>query len=571
MSESFPNQNILWADFFIEELVRQGVEYFCIAPGSRSSPLVSAIASKTNIQTFVHFDERALAFNALGYGRATQKPAVVITTSGTAAANLYPAIIEASAEEVPMIVVTADRPPELLDTKANQAIDQIKLYGSNVRSFMQIPCADSQTPLEFVLTTAGQSFATSTSSYSGPVHVNFHFREPLAPVSNFAVSVPMHLENYRQSKRPYSSYTKTSLQVSNSEFQFIAQFLNQSENGVVVVGQLRNTEEAKAVQNLVQSLKWPVLADTTAGLAETIHADLILMSAKNGKELRPTAVLRLGGRITSPRVQNFLNETKARTITVQSYFGRQNPSHQPGTFVHCDLISFCGQIEKHISKSSSQWLDLWNSRNQACMETLKSYFNSEDLTEPQVAITLSNLLPKNSALFTASSMPIRDLNLFGKWNDLTNISANRGASGIDGTVSTACGYASGLKRPVTLLIGDLALLHDINSLSALKSLKYPVTLVIINNDGGGIFSFLPIAKTENETFEKFWGTPHQLEFQKAAEQFGLKYFSPRTKTEFIQSYSDSQKQNVSSIIEIKTNRNENFKLHKTIEGQMEAL
>jgi 2-succinyl-5-enolpyruvyl-6-hydroxy-3-cyclohexene-1-carboxylate synthase len=574
VSEVFPNQNILWADFLVEELLRQGVEYFCIAPGSRSSPLITPIVSRAGkIQTFVHYDERALAFHALGYGRATQKPAAVITTSGTAAANLYPAIIEASAEEIPLIVITADRPPELLDAKANQAIDQIKLYGTYPRLFSQVPCPDSQAPLEFVLTTAAQAYSTSTGPHSGPVHINFQFREPLAPTANLNCSVPSHLESYRKSGRPYSSYSKTDLRASPPEMKSFAAFLNQSEKGVIVVGQLKNIDESKAVQTLIDKMKWPVLADAMAGLPFTLYGDLILMSCKTRKNLKPDAVLRLGGRLTSQRIQTFLNESKAQTLTVQSYSGRQNPFHQPGMFVHCDLRGFCDEITSDLNPiKNMNWLNRWTESSRACHDTLKSYFNSENgLTEPGVAESVSKHLPKSAALFCASSMPIRDLNLFGKWQDLTRVSSNRGASGIDGTIATASGFACGLKKPVTLLIGDLALLHDLNSLSALKDLTYPVIVVVVNNDGGGIFSFLPISKIEAEAFEKFWATPHQLTFQKAAEQFNLSYRSPKTKKEFIQNYTESAQSKFPTLIEINTHRSENFKLHKTIEEQMEAL
>ncbi len=580
MSTAFPHLNPLWTELFVEELIRQGSDYFCIAPGSRSSPLVAAVIARQSskkVQTFVHLDERALAFHALGYARATGKAAVVITTSGTAAANLFPAIVEASIDSVPMIIVTADRPPELLDTQANQTIDQVKLYGSYVRWFVQIPCPNEEVPAEFLLTTAAQAVAASCGSHAGPVHLNFQFREPLIPdADSKAPSQPSpRIESYWKSEKPYITFAQSKTICTEQEIIALASLLNQAQKGLLVVGQLKNEAEQKQVMDFAQSLGWPTFSDTTSGLPHTHPADLLLMSQDHWETLYPDTILRLGGRLTSKRLARFLAQSNAKTqITVQSHPHRQNPDHQPGIYIHTDLISFCEQITSFLKNGLfskwPEWRETWKRLTLDLDQPLKDYLNSQkELSEPHIAKIISQTLPSDEAVFVASSMPIRDLDIFGQWQRLTTVAANRGASGIDGTLATSLGYAAGLNRPVTLIIGDLALLHDLNSLASLKDSSQPITIIAINNNGGGIFSFLPIAQAtspiEKPHFEKFWATSHKLSFQKAAELFQIPYFSTTNPQELKNIYNETTRIKKSSLIEISTDREKNFKIHKEIE------
>jgi len=560
------NINYLWAALLIEELVRNGVEYFCISPGSRSAPLTMAAAAHPKSITFVHFDERGTGFHALGYISAAKRPCAVITTSGTAVANLFPALIETSKKKLPLIVLTADRPPELRFTGAHQTIDQVKIFNDYVRWQVDLPCPTTDIAPEFILTTMDQAVAQAKGNPAGPVHINCMFREPLAPTAtktNFKTYLKT-ISSWVKKTTVYTDYHLPVKTLNSTAINAVLVEINKIKKGIIVVGKLSSNKERASVLKVAKKLGWPVLPDISSGLRlgsshENLipYFDQILLSKKFIQQNKPEGILHLGGRITSKRWYEYIEKTRPNEyIMVLNHPLRNDPLHNISTRVECPVGYFFENINKKITaRKKSSFLSAWQKANQQVEERIKQRFDKDGpLTESAVARLITQTTPNNTGLFLSNSMAIREVFIYGHpGKKLLEIGANRGASGIDGIMATAAGFKTGLNKPVTLLIGDLAFLHDLNSLAMLKQLKYPLVIIILNNNGGKIFSHLPIAQ-KNPHFEYYFKTPHHLTFHNAAEMFDLNYARPETKKEFIQTYTIALKSNVSTIIEIKNER-----------------
>jgi len=584
---SAPNINRLWADLIVEELVRSGIDFFCLAPGSRSTPLATAIAAHPRAHRIIHFDERGTAFAALGYARATGRPAVWITTSGTAVANGLPAVVEAGTEGVPMLLLTADRPPELRHTGANQTIEQVNLFGAYVRWHFDLPAPTEDMPPEAVLTTIDQAVYRAIRAPQGPVHLNLMFREPLAPVPQ-GHHYEAYLSGVRQwleGERPYTTYAPSQPSVDDAVIRQIGEAFRGVERGIITVGKIDGLAHRAPVLRLADALGWPVLPDVGShlrgqgeGEQAVSYYDNVLLSRSFADSHRPEAVLHIGGRLTSKRLLTLLEGSGARVyVSVRGEPSRLDPSHRVTYAVEADPGVFCIRLaamqdeQKPVGKSP--WLRDWQAASHLVGKEIEAYLKQDDsLNEPRVARIISRQIPAGHGLCLASSMPIRDMDMYADFRgDLVRIAANRGASGIDGTIATAAGFASGLQAPVTLLIGDLAFLHDLNSLAMLKRLAVPVTVVVINNDGGGIFSFLPIAQFD-DVFEPYFGTPHGLSFEHAAALFGIRYEHPATASEFSEAYRAASTGPEPTIIEVTSDRQANLALHQALQRRvMEAL
>lgn len=578
MRFEFSNINELWGTLVVEELVRAGVTCFCICSGSRSTPLTLAAANNKRAITVVHFDERGAAFYALGYARATGIPAAVICTSGTAAANLIPAVVEASVDNVPMIVLSADRPPELRQTGANQTIDQVKLFGEYVRFEMDMPCPDEKIPAEFVLTSVDQGVYRAVRLDAGPVHFNFMFREPLAP-ENKKEDFGGNLHNllrWGKSESQFTDYPEAQKAVSDKALRQIASVINKSKSGIIVCGKA-GSRDSVAVMKLAEKIGWPVFPDIGSGLRLGVKSssvvpyfDQVLLGCSSEKT-KPDCVIHFGGQLVSKRLGEYLENVRpGNYIRVANNPRRLDPNHQVTKRLECEISIFCDSlVSKLTKKNTSALLEILSRQSSNVNKTLSDALAAGKnlrgvLSEPAVVRIISEQISKSGALFLASSLPVREMDMFASSAGI-NVPAeyNRGASGIDGTIASAVGYANGVKKTVTLLIGDLGFLHDLNSLALVKKSEYPVILVILNNDGGGIFSFLPVTQA-NKQFETYFGTPHGLSFKKSAEQFEILYYHPKTAGEFSQVYAESQKKNRCAIIEVTTNRKANWELHQNI-------
>ena len=635
MTHSKPlGMNRIWADLLVEELIRAGVGLFCLAPGSRSAPLALAVAEHPRAKHAMHFDERGAAFCALGYGRATRRPAAWITTSGTAVANGMPAVAEASMDCVPMLLVTADRPPELRAAGANQTLDQVKIFGEYVRWQCDMPAPDPAIDPAFVLTTADQAVYRAVRMPSGPVHLNAMYREPLVagPDEACAAGYLDGLRAWRAADRPYTRYVSANTPESildgglsaglletpvagagpgeNSSEKFgsrlasagnrfqtpahvadaarfasLAEGLLGAKRGLIVAGRLADRAQAEAVCRLAQHLGWPLLPDVCSqlrfldgaaqGLALASRYDLALASDAFRAAHAPDAVVHFGGAAVSKRLNAWLSDVRpALFAVVREAPDRMDPGHCVTDYIESGITPFCQSMrylldavggEAGAPATEAGWAASWVAVSRAVDRLLEEHM-PDDLSEPAVARFLSRHTPDAAALMPGSSMPIRDLNMFGDTAGAAPfVAANRGASGIDGAVATAAGLAHGRGAPVVLATGDLGLLHDLNSLALTASTPAPVLIVAINNHGGGIFSFLPVARC-GEAFEPMFGTPHRWRFEQAARMFGLGYDAVHDLGALSEAYGRALSSGKSHIIEVETDRAENARVHRRLEA-----
>ncbi len=561
MNTKYSHINFLWTDLIVNELIRNGINQFFISPGSRSTPLTIAIAHNKGAKSILHFDERGAGFAALGYGQATGKPAVLVCTSGTASANYFPAVIESSMSRIPMIILTADRPPELRDTGANQTIDQVKMYGNYVRWFKDIACPSIDIMPEYILTTIDQAVYQSKGNLPGAVHLNCMFREPLAPEekqSDFK-SYLSGLSGWAVNDEPYTKYEKPVLFPEPSELEALFNKIKNNNKGIILCGKLNSKKERDAVIKISESFCYPVFADITSGLKSDkspnlINHDVLFDNEYDGFDLKPGLVIHFGGVMTSKKLNQWLIEIKPDSyIHIDNHPFRQDPSHMVTERFHCDIDFFCDELLHDLDGDGVdiKWFCQFQDKYELTKKKINFKFENESqLSESMITHLVSNHIDSDSSLFIGNSLAIR---MMDKYMDpespVVPIGFNRGASGIDGGIATTMGWSTGLCKPATLLIGDLSFLHDLNSLALLKESDYPVTIVVLNNNGGGIFKHLPISK-QKDVFEKYWITPHGMTFEKIAVQFGVVYMNPSTLDEFTERYNFAQKSGKSNLIEV---------------------
>ncbi|MEL0045426.1 MAG: 2-succinyl-5-enolpyruvyl-6-hydroxy-3-cyclohexene-1-carboxylic-acid synthase [Deltaproteobacteria bacterium] len=544
-----PNECLSY--WLIEELVAQGITQFCISPGSRSTPLTVAAARHPQANTKIFLDERAAAYFALGWARATDQPAVLICTSGTAGANYYPAIIEASVEHLPLLAITADRPPELQQTGANQTVDQNRLFGSHTRWFYDPGCPDPTLQESTVKSWAAQAVLRSAHPDPGPVHLNIPFREPF--LSNESPTLSKVSSPDFQLSIPIQKPAKEDLQALRQHLK--------ADRGLVTLGELP-VRAHHSVGIFLEKLNWPVFADTTSGfrfghLTQRIDLADQLLLQDHWRKAEPEVWIHLGNQYVSKRwLQWWQDCNSTRKIVITNHPERQIPSQRS----HWRLQLDWEELEEILpltvaSPSRTQWLEQWKLGSQALEEQMAQWWDqTERFGEVSIVRELIRQMPIERALFVGNSLPIREVDMLStNRNAPLRVAANRGASGIDGQIATACGWAMGHRQPTTILLGDLSAIHDLNSLLLFRESPVPMTLVILNNDGGGIFSMLPISK-QKDVFERFFGTPHGCEFSKVAAMFDLPYFQPENLEQLQNSFQEAWRSNKSSLIEVKTDR-----------------
>ncbi len=577
--------NELWGYLIVEELVRNGVDYFVISPGSRSTPLTVAVARHPQAKNIICFDERGAAFQAIGYARATGKPAVLICTSGSAAANYFPAVIEAAIDNVPMIILSADRPPELRQTGANQTIQQVNLYGDYPIWQFDLPCPTAEIEPTFVLTTIDLAMSKSQQSPGGVVHLNCMFREPLVP-GDAQVDMPASLAQWGGNQSPHTRYARKLTIPATAEIESLMTTIEHTRKGVLVVGQLKSLAEVEAVSRLAAQLNWAVFADIQSGLRSSeylpnlVHYfDLLLLTDRADLLTQLDTVIQVGTRIVSARWLKWVEKyPPPNYVAMIDDAERHDPSHLVSLRLESDLVTICDALAERLYQSlgqdlaalpTSTWVRELRSASDTIGVSVDKFLKTAQLTEPLVARTISQLIPHRHGLWVANSMPIRDLDLHADLHGKgIRIGANRGTSGIEGAIASATGFAVGLQAPVTAIVGDLSSLHDLNSLDLLRRNLQPVIVIIINNDGGGIFSFLPIAKS-TQVFEPYFGTPHGLNFSHAAAMFGIDYYHPLDRSAFVEHYTQALANRRSAIIEVTTDRSENWQFHQDLQAYIQ--
>jgi 2-succinyl-5-enolpyruvyl-6-hydroxy-3-cyclohexene-1-carboxylate synthase len=569
--------NQLWGYLIVEELIRNGIDYFVISPGSRSTPLTVAVAIHPQAKNIICLDERAAAFHALGYARATGKPAVLICTSGSAAANYFPAVIEAATDNLPLIILSGDRPPELRQTGANQTINQVNLYGEYAKWQFDLPCPSGEIDPKFVLTTIDLAVSKSRQAPAGAVHLNCMFREPLAP-TDAHVDIPTSLTNWHNSQTPYTYYTRTLTVPPADEIRSLVKIIQDTQRGILVVGQLKSSAEINAVSRLATELNWAIFADVRSGLRlvdnlpNLVHYfDLLLSTDRTNLLTEIDTVIQIGTQIVSARLLKWVERHPPQNyVAIINDGERHDPSHLVSLRLEADLVGICDRITHKLSPSSpSPWMLELRSASDTIGISVDKFLKTVELTEPFIARSISQHLPPEHGLWVGNSMPIRDLDMHGVADsNVIRIGANRGTSGIEGAIAAATGFAVGLQAPVTAIVGDLSSLHDLNSLELLRRNLQPVIVVIINNDGGGIFSFLPIAKS-TQVFESYFSTPHGLEFSHVAVMFGIDYYHPHDCVQFSQIYTQALANPRSAIVEVTTDRTKNWQFHQELQAYLQ--
>jgi 2-succinyl-5-enolpyruvyl-6-hydroxy-3-cyclohexene-1-carboxylate synthase len=572
------NANTALASAFVEELARCGMRHAVLSPGSRSTPLAVALWRQPEIEVSVIVDERSAAFFALGAAQASGTPVAMLCTSGTAAANFHPAICEADHAAVPLIALTADRPPELRGVGAGQAIDQLKLYGESVRWFCEVGthAADDDGLLHYRATACRAFAAARGEPRPGPVHLNLAWREPLAPLAaEGAVTATDPLALGGRDVRPLTAVTPIDMEPSEFLLDEVAKHVAEAEIGVIVAGRQLDPELREPLAHLARAAGYPILAEPTSQLRCGPHDrshvvaayDLLLRDERFRRDVSPDLVLRFGEMPTSKPLRSWLAESGADQIVVDPLGDWNEPSRRAAALLRADPTELAAGWAARLGEDRpppAMWLEADRAARAAVESELATVSGS---SEPGLSPALAAACRDGDLVYTASSMPIRDQESF-----LPSIAAdvtflcNRGANGIDGLISSGIGAAHATGRPTTIVTGDLGLLHDLGGLAALRGVDAPVRIVVIDNDGGGIFHFLPQQEAlPSDEFEALLGTPRGVSAARAADLFGLPHRELTTLDQLPEALAAG-----TGLIEVKTDRMQNAALHKQLIQRVQA-
>lgn len=535
----FRNTNSLWGSVLVETLVRSGLKHAVISPGSRSTPLTIAFAAHPGIEAIPVLDERSASFFALGLARQHHRPVVLLCTSGTAGANYFPAVIEAQESGVPLIVITADRPPEMRECRSGQTIDQQKLFGSHVNFYHELAVPEASLPqLRYLRQTVGFAWERAHWPYAGPVHLNAPFRDPLPPIKDRSCDAVKRVLDVAQF---FSAQSESSRPLPVELSARSGLELSVDARGIIVVGSCQPADSAAfagAVGRLSAALGWPVLADALSPIRNYAHLvphqvtayDTLLRAPKLARELRPEFVLCVDGWPTSKALRSWLTALDAETFLVGTAPANADPLHGRTRRLRSTVEELAAAVKP--AAKTGVWLALWMKFEKRTRRLLDAALARDgEMFEGSAARLLQKLLPEQTPLVVANSMPVRDVEYFwGAGHRRHTVFFNRGANGIDGTLSTALGLAH-RNRPAVLLTGDLALLHDANGFLIRPKFEGSLTIVLINNAGGGIFQHLPVADF-NPPFEEFFATPQQANFAKLCAAHGAKHVLVRNWNHF---------------------------------------
>lgn len=547
----FRNTNSLWCSVLVETLVRTGVSRAVISPGSRSTPLTMALVRHEGMETIPVLDERSAAFFALGQARRTGEPVVLVCTSGSAGANYFPAIIEAWESGVPLLVLTADRPPEMRDCGSGQTIDQTKLFGSFVRFYHELAVPEARVELlQYLRQTVAHAVARTRAPFSGPVHLNAPFRDPLPPIEDAtAAGLAAGWD-----ARFFDHLEPASTAVTQAVFRQKAA----TGRGLIIAGpaQPENvTDYVASVSALAAQLGWPILADALSPLrhfgTEVVGSyDAILRNEALAHDLTPRTVLCLEAWPTSKVLRAWLERSGAEVVLVA-------PTEANRDALHGRTCWMAARPEQLVAEGAgipdAAYRQAWRAAELRVRGALTTAMEGmTELFEGKVAWLLARHLPRGTAVCTANSMPVRDLEyLWPVGNGGHRIYFSRGANGIDGTLSTAMGVAHG-GVPTVLLTGDLALLHDANGFLLAPKLRGGLTVVLINNEGGGIFEHLPIAQF-NPPFEEYWATPQRVDFALLCAAHGVPHILVQDWPQFAERIAHPPATGV-RVLELRTDR-----------------
>ncbi len=559
---------------FLESLFQSGVHNVCISPGSRSTPITIAAARHGKIRVWTLLDERSAGFFALGMARILHEPVALVCTSGTATGNYLPAVMEAYKTHVPLLIITADRPPELLGVGSNQTVEQTNLYGHHVKHFITMPVPDGDpTLINHATATAARITSIALTLSQGPVHVNWPLREPLLPPTDIDLSIHAPVM-YRQVRT-----------IANDQADFFSQLFSTTVKGLIVCGPLDDHEDAASIRALATKLGYPLLADplsqqrslgTESSLVIDMY-DLLLRGAfsTNQEErerllspLKPDLIIRFSHTPTSKALGQYMSSlSSVRHIIIDpSDQSWEDPYFLATDVVQADNQSFCDSIgARLVVRETTDWAKRWQNVNATLVKAQEQARQQTDgLFEGSIVEVLANTLVDDSILFIGNSMPIRDIDsFFVQTPRKIMLLANRGVSGIDGVVSTAVGVAAASPlQSVVLLIGDLSFYHDLNGLLATKLHNVSLTIVLINNDGGGIFSMLPSASQKDVT--PYFATPHGLDFAFVSQMYGATWHDIVDLSAFREALQEAMGMSGLHMLQLRSDRELNARLHEQI-------
>ncbi|HEX7736880.1 MAG TPA: 2-succinyl-5-enolpyruvyl-6-hydroxy-3-cyclohexene-1-carboxylic-acid synthase [Ktedonobacteraceae bacterium] len=592
------NPTYAYIGAFVDELRRSGLQHVVICPGSRSTPLALVFASTPAIRPWMHVDERSAAFFALGLAKRLNQPVALVCTSGTAAANFLPAVAEAHLTCVPLLVLTADRPPELREVGAPQAIDQNRLYGTHVKWFMECALPEaSNEALRYIRTLACRALAQTLTVPIGPVHLNMPFREPLLPAPIPGQPLPPEevrdplAWHGRADDRPYvhvarARHTGTSTEEIHGE---IAARIGESPRGLILAGPQTDPELANTLLQLAHKTGYPILADPLSQLRDKGQTEDLVISSYDAflrserflASYEPQLILRCGAMPTSKPVLLYLKRyAHCSHIIIDPHQGWEEPTQLASTIIYSGTQNFCLELsgmldfldypsdtkESLAQQERKAWAAAWRKADRATRAALASaILDFPALFEGRVFSELAELLPAHALLYAGNSMPIRDMDTFF-WPEAYELRClgNRGANGIDGVVSSALGASAGdPNQPAVLVIGDLSFFHDLNGLLAARLHHLNLIIILVNNDGGGIFSFLPQAAYP-EHFEQLFGTPTGLDFRPVVEMYGGSFQRVTSWDEFRQELQSGLNSGGLHVIEVPTERSSNVTMHRQL-------
>ena len=575
------NRNFVFSKVFVDELARSGVQHACISPGSRSTPLVMSLAQQSSIKTWIHLDERSAAYFALGIARALGKTVVILATSGTAPANLFPAVVEAHYSHAPVLIVTADRPPDQWEWGANQTIDQTRMYGSHAKWSVNMPMPEV-TPdlLRYARAMACRAVSTTIQLPAGPVHINFPFREPLIP-DHVPGDLPErglpYAETAWEGRAREKAYTQVQIGRSSLNKEQVAQItadLQKLRRGIIICGPQNDLAFPSQLTKLANQLGFPILADPLSQMRCGPHDrrliidcyETFLSSEKLVAALEPEVILRFGATPTSKALLTYIkHHHRAHQLLIQET-DWPDPSHLTTNMVQANPSQVVTELTKGVVTTPDKgWIERWL----AVAATTRASITQQlalidEMFEGKIFAELAGLIPTKGVLFAGNSMPVRYLDSFyPSTSQQIRFLANRGASGIDGVVSTALGASAVLQDPTFLVVGDLSFYHDMNGLLAAKQYPLNATIIVANNNGGGIFSFLP-QREYPQTFEKYFATPHGLTFESSARLYSLTYSKITSWQEFRTSISKNLGGSRTTILEVPGDRERNLEFHRGI-------
>jgi 2-succinyl-5-enolpyruvyl-6-hydroxy-3-cyclohexene-1-carboxylate synthase len=577
------NANTALASAFAEELARGGLRLAVISPGSRSTPLALALWRQPEIEVKVIVDERSAGFFALGAAQADGEPVALLCTSGTALVNYHPAVVEADESGIPLVVLSADRPPELRGIGAGQTIDQIKSFGSSVRWFCEVGThkADDDGLLHYRSVACRALAAARGEARPGPVHLNMPWREPLAPVPvEGAVTATDELALKGRDGRPLTAVTHIDLEPSTFLLDEVAGHIGNAISGVIVAGRQLDPELREPLAHLARVSGFPILAEPTSQLRCGPHQrsnvvaayDLLLRDERFARAVVPDFVLRFGAMPTSKPLRAWLAASGASEVVIDPHGGWNEPSNRAAAILRADptelAAGWAARLEKEPRGAPTRWLAAEAAAQAALEDALGGGADGagEGISEPALHRALGAAHRDGDLVYIASSMPIRDQEAFLSAGDPdVHFLCNRGANGIDGLLSSGIGAAHASGRPTTIVSGDLGLLHDIGGLAALRDVSTPVRIVVIDNGGGGIFHFLPQEQAlDGEEFEALLGTPRGVDAAKAAALFDL----PHRRLESLAELPDALAAGT-SLIEVRTERQTNVEAHRRLTARVQ--